>query len=184
MRWPTNRAAQQPNQSQPPRSLTWSRNCSGALGSTRNWPSLTTGHRPQQTSVLCTRIHSALDANTPPVTRPALSQDFAQAYPNLALIYSTVKSAGARQPVPHNINVPAWRKCSHLFKIPHSSRCWNLVSPSGTQPLTHRPRLLATTLRPPSTHQTLLPISTRSWITQPSLDRFSLTHSSGPGPTL
>ena len=38
-----------------------------------------------------------LDVSMPPVTRPALSQDFAQAFPNLALIYSTVKSAGAPQ---------------------------------------------------------------------------------------
>ena len=65
-----------------------------------------------------------LDANTPPVTRRALSQDFAHAYPSLALIYSAVKSVGApnyrgaRQPVPHNINVPAWRKRSHLFNDP------------------------------------------------------------------
>ena len=64
------------------------------------------------------------DALTPPVTRPPLSQDFAQAFPSLALIYNAVTDLGtpnyrgARFPVPHKLNIPAWKERSHLFKDP------------------------------------------------------------------
>ena len=44
--------------------------------------------------------------------------------PQLALLYQAVHSSGlpnyrgARQPLPHNINIPAWRQRSHLFNDP------------------------------------------------------------------
>ena len=62
--------------------------------------------------------------NQSPVTRPPLSQDFAQAFPSLALMYRAVSNArapnyrGARLSVPHNLNIPAWRERSHLFSDP------------------------------------------------------------------
>ena len=74
-------------------------------------------------------------ANTPLVTRPPLSQDFAQAFPSLALIYCAVTDLGApnyrgaRFPVPYELNISAWKERSHLFKDPSliqmlESKCW------------------------------------------------------------
>ena len=65
-----------------------------------------------------------LDFAEPPVTRPAAAQALQASSPQLALIYKAVKSLGlpkyrwARQPIPHNINIPAWRQRSHLFNDP------------------------------------------------------------------
>ena len=61
---------------------------------------------------------------TPPVRRPSASSALTQAKPQLALLYHAVQSAGipnyrgAHQPVPHNINIQAWRQWSHLFSYP------------------------------------------------------------------
>ena len=55
------------------------------------------------------------------VHRPQMSSTFSQDHPQLAAIYQTVQAVGtpnyrgARQPVPHNLNIPAWRDRSHLF---------------------------------------------------------------------
>ena len=124
-----------------------------------------------------------LDANTPPVTRPPLSQDFAQAFPSLALIYSAVTDLGTPNyrgawfPVPHKLNISAWKRTHRL------SKCWNLVSRLGTQIHSHRPRTLGITPPPHSTHQMSPPTSRRSSSTQPSSALFSPTLSSGPDPT-
>ena len=65
-----------------------------------------------------------LESMPPPVNRPAMAHGFAQDHPDLALIYKAVQSAGvpnyrgARHPVPHNINISAWRSRSHLFHDP------------------------------------------------------------------
>ena len=56
-----------------------------------------------------------------PVHRPQMSSTFSQEHPQLAAIYQAVQAVGtpnyrgARQPVPHNLNIPAWRDRSHLF---------------------------------------------------------------------
>ena len=54
---------------------------------------------------------------------PSASLSFTQENPQLALLYHAVQSAGipnyrARQPVPHNVNIQAWRQRSHLFSDP------------------------------------------------------------------
>ena len=56
-----------------------------------------------------------------PVHRPQMSSTFSQEHPQLAAIYQAVQAVGtpnyrgARQPVPHNLNIPAWRDRAHLF---------------------------------------------------------------------
>ena len=56
-----------------------------------------------------------------PVHRPQMSSTFSQEHPQLAAIYQAVQAVGtpnyrgARQPLPHNLNIPAWRDRSHLF---------------------------------------------------------------------
>ena len=50
-----------------------------------------------------------------------MSSTFSQEHPQLAAIYQAVQAVGtpnyrgARQPVPHNLNIQAWRDRSHLF---------------------------------------------------------------------
>ena len=61
---------------------------------------------------------------TPAVTSPPSSLAFTDASPPLALLYHAVRSSGlpnyrgACLPVPHNINIQAWRQRSHLFSDP------------------------------------------------------------------
>ena len=62
-----------------------------------------------------------LASDPPPVRRPDMSFAFGQEHPQLASIYQAVQAVGtpnyrgARQPVPHNLNIQAWRDRSHLF---------------------------------------------------------------------
>ena len=62
-----------------------------------------------------------LASDPSPVHRPQMSSAFSQEHPQLAAIYQAVQAVGtpnyrgARQPVPHNLNIQAWRDRSHLF---------------------------------------------------------------------
>ena len=62
-----------------------------------------------------------LASDPPPVRRPEMSFAFSQEHPQLAAIYQAVQAVGtpnyrgARQPVPHNLNIQASRDRSHLF---------------------------------------------------------------------
>ena len=62
-----------------------------------------------------------LASDPSPVHRPEMSFAFSQEHPQLAAIYQAVQAVrtpnyrGARQPVPHNLNIQAWRDRSHLF---------------------------------------------------------------------
>ena len=62
-----------------------------------------------------------LASDPSPVRRPEMSFAFSQEHPQLAAIYQAVQAVGtpnyrgARQPVPHNLNIQAWRDRSHLF---------------------------------------------------------------------
>ena len=65
-----------------------------------------------------------LDFTTPAVTRQQARQALTSANPCLGLLYQAVRSSGlpnyrgARQPVPNNINISAWRQRSRLFTDP------------------------------------------------------------------
>ena len=104
-----------------------------------------------------------LASDPPPVHRPDMSFAFGQEHPQLASIYQSVQAVGApnyrgaRQPVPHNLNIQAWRDRSHLFPDASLVEMLEFGFPIGyTAPQLHtlRPSTQATILQPTSFQQT------------------------------
>ena len=78
-----------------------------------------------------------LEFTTPAVTRQPASLALQAASPQLAPLLHAVRSSGlpnyigARQPVPHNINIQAWRQGSHLFSDPSLTEMLEFGFPIG-----------------------------------------------------